>query len=162
MAAVPLEIVQATTPDNIAGARKLILEYAEFLGESLRFQDFDREIEELPGKYAPPAGSLLVAREGEEPAGCGAFRPLETGICEMKRVYVRPAFRGRHLGIRLVKQLIAEATLAGYARMRLDTIPAKLPEATSLYRGLGFVEIPAYYENPIRGVVYFELRLGQG
>jgi len=153
-----LDIVQATSED-LAGIRVLFLEYATFLGVSLNFQDFDSEIEGLPGKYAPPTGSLLLAREADTPAGCGAFRPLAEAMCEMKRLYVRPEFRGRGLGRKLATQLIAEAMAAGYSGMRLDTIPAKLPEATRLYVKLGFVEIPAYYENPIPGVTYFELKL---
>ena len=154
-----LEMVHATSAEDLAGIRVLFLEYAAFLGVSLNFQDFEGEIEGLPGKYAPPTGSLLLVREGDKPAGCGAFRQLTEDICEMKRLYVRPEFRGRGLGRKLATQLIAEAMAAGYSSMRLDTIPAKLPEATSLYGRLGFVEIPAYYENPIPGVVYFELKL---
>ena len=159
METMALEMVHATSAEDLAGIRVLFLEYAAFLGVSLNFQDFEGEIEGLPGKYAPPTGSLLLVREGDKPAGCGAFRRLAEDICEMKRLYVRPEFRGRGLGRKLATQLIAEAMAAGYSSMRLDTIPAKLPEATSLYGRLGFVEIPAYYENPIPGVVYFELKL---
>mgnify|MGYP001413982402 CR=1 FL=1 len=154
-----LEIVQSTSAEDLAGIRVLFLEYAESLGVSLNFQDFDGEVEGLPGKYAAPAGSLLLAREGDMLAGCGAFRPLAEDMCEMKRLYVRPAFRRRGLGRTLATRLIAEARAAGYSSMRLDTLPAKLPEATGLYIRLGFVEIPAYYENPIPGVAYFELKL---
>ncbi|HEX6512706.1 MAG TPA: GNAT family N-acetyltransferase [Chloroflexota bacterium] len=154
-----LRVIQATAAEDLAAIRELFLEYAAFLGVSLCFQDFDGEVERLPGNYAPPAGSLLLARDGDVPAGCGAFRPLAQGVCEMKRLYVRPSFRGTGLGRGLAAQLIAEAKTAGYASMRLDTIPAKLPEATALYRTLGFVEIPAYYDNPIPGVAYFELKL---
>jgi len=159
MEAMALDLVQAASTAELAGIRELFLEYAAFLGVSLHFQDFEGEVERLPGKYAPPGGSLLLAREGEVAAGCGAFRPLEGDICEMKRMYVRPAFRGQGLGRRLARQLIAEAVAAGYASMRLDTIPAKLPQASTLYASLGFVEIPAYYDNPIPGVAYFEFQL---
>lgn len=154
-----LEVVHAASAEDLASIRALFLEYAEFLGVSLCFQDFEGELEALPGQYAPPAGSLLLAREGQTPAGCGAFRPLAEDVCEMKRLYVRPEFRGRGLGRQLAEQLITEGTSAGYGRMRLDTIPARLPEASSLYASFGFIEIPAYYDNPIPGVAYFELDL---
>src|SRR5579871_5573458 len=107
MAAGSVEIIQAVSPRDVAHVRQLILEYAEFLGESLCFQDFDREIAELPGKYSPPTGRLLLAKDGGRVAGCGAFRPLEAGICEMKRMFVRQEFRGSGLGGRLARQLIA-------------------------------------------------------
>lgn len=149
----------AEVPEDVARARELFEEYAAGLGFSLCFQDFDQELATLPGKYAPPAGRLLLACCDDAVAGCGALRPLKPGICEMKRLYVRPAFRGRHLGRRLAETLMAEAKVIGYASMRLDTIPQKMAEAERLYRGLGFREIPAYYDNPREGVRYFELRL---
>jgi GNAT superfamily N-acetyltransferase len=144
----------AKSPAEIARVRELFEEYAASLGFSLCFQGFDQEMATLPGKYAPPAGRLLLARFGEDVAGCGALRPLESGICEMKRMYVRPAFRGQGLGHRLAEQLIVEAKVIGYAAMRLDTIPEKMAEAERLYRTLGFCEIPAYYDNSRKDIRY--------
>jgi ribosomal protein S18 acetylase RimI-like enzyme len=137
--------------------RTLFEEYAASLGVDLSFQDFERELAELPGEYVPPAGRLLLALDAE-PAGCVALRPFEPGVCEMKRLYVRPAHRGSGLG-RLLAQAIVEAGRdAGYERMRLDTLPS-MAAARGLYRSLGFVEIEAYRHNPIHGTTYFERAL---
>ena len=154
-----ITITVAESPEDMAHVQGLFEEYAAWLGFSLCFQDFDQELATLPGKYAPPGGRLLLARWGDAVAGCGALRPLEPGICEMKRVYVRPAFRGQGLGRRLAERLIAEAKVIGYVSMRLDTIPQKMAEAERLYLALGFREIPAYYDNPREGARYYELRL---
>jgi GNAT superfamily N-acetyltransferase len=155
-----ISIAVAESPEDISAVRELFQEYAAWLGFSLCFQDFDKELETLPGKYASPTGRLLLARCGGMLAGCGALRPLEPGICEMKRLYVRPEFRGRGLGFLLADRLITDAKLIGYGLMRLDTIPKQMAEANRVYRSLGFYEIPAYYDdNPQPEVSYLELRL---
>jgi putative acetyltransferase len=161
MLAAPQQILisVAESPDDIARARELFKEYAAWLGFSLCFQGFDQELATLPGKYASPAGRLLLARCDGALAGCGALRPLEPGICEMKRLYVRPEFRGQRLGLRLTQRLIDEARGIGYELMRLDTVPSQMADANRLYRSLGFYEIPAYYNNPQPEVCYLELRL---
>jgi GNAT superfamily N-acetyltransferase len=153
-------ITIAESPDDVAHARELFTEYAAWLGFSLCFQGFDQELATLPGKYASPAGRLLLARCDGALAGCGALRPLEPNICEMKRLFVRPEFRGLRLGLRLTERIIDEARSIGYEFMRLDTVPSKMADANRLYDSFGFYEIPPYYEgNPQPGVRYLELRL---
>jgi putative acetyltransferase len=151
----PLEGIRPAAADDLARVRALFEEYAQSLGFDLSFQDFERELAGLPGEYAPPEGSIFLAFLGEDAMGCAAFRPLGPGICEMKRLYVRPAFRGRMLGRRLAEAVISEAKRKGYRRMRLDTVPA-MKEAIALYRSLGFEPIPAYRPNPIAGAMFFE------
>ncbi len=146
--------------------RALFREYADSLGFSLSFQGFEEELARLPGDYAPPRGRLLLGYQAAEQggasvaAGCGGLRPLEAGICELKRMYVPPAFRGRGLGRLLAVRLIAEARQAGYRHLRLDTIDT-MKEALGLYRSLGFREIAPYRYNPIPGAVYLERDLDQ-
>ena len=152
-------IVPASSPAHIELARALFREYAESLGFSLCFQGFDRELAELPGEYAPPDGALLLAMDGEAALGCAALKRLAEGICEMKRLYVRPQARGKGLGRRLAEAVIAEARRIGYRTMRLDTIGATMQDAIALYRQMGFYDIPPYYANPIEGAVYLERRL---
>ncbi|MFI5114100.1 MAG: GNAT family N-acetyltransferase [Terriglobales bacterium] len=154
-----IDLIQATLPEHIEQARALFLEYARSLGFSLCFQGFDEEVKNLPGAYAPPGGRLLLARYAGHAAGCVALRRLEEGVCEMKRLYVRPAERGKSLGRMLVDRVIAEARQIGYERMRLDTIESSMQDAIALYRWRGFQEIPAYRENPIPGALYLELVL---
>ena len=154
-----LEIVLASEPKHVVQARELFLEYAGTLGFSLCFQGFDDELRNLPGAYAPPAGRLLIAFCAGDPAGCVALRDLGGGVCEMKRLYVRPVCRGKRAGGALVDRLIQEARSIGYTRMRLDTITSSMQDAISLYRRRGFQEIPAYRENPISGALYLELEL---
>jgi len=155
-------IEQAWTPSQIQLARELIREYADSLGVNLDFQDFERELQELPGAYAPPAGRLLLAYrsiEGaEQAAGCGALRPLTPEICEMKRLYVRPQFRGFGIGRALADAIIAAATQIGYRAMRLDTLP-RMTEAHALYCAMGFREIAAYRHNPVAGSRFLALEL---
>jgi ribosomal protein S18 acetylase RimI-like enzyme len=152
-----VEIVAAHGAEHIPIVRALFEEYATSLEVDLGFQGFEQEVAELPGEYAPPGGRLLVALD-PEPAGCVALRSYEPGVCEMKRLYVRPAYRGRGLGAELARAIVAAGREAGYERMRLDTLPT-MEAARALYRSLGFVEIEAYRFNPVHGTTYFELRL---
>jgi GNAT superfamily N-acetyltransferase len=154
-----IDLLQATLPEHIEQIRGLFLEYAESLGFSLCFQSFDGELKNLPGDYGPPSGRLLLARVGDSAAGCIALRKLETGICEMKRLYVRPSQRGRGLGRMLVERLIAEARAIGYERMRLDTIASEMQDAIALYRTMGFREIAPYSAIPIEQALWMELVL---
>ena len=154
-----VELIQATLPEHIEQARVLFLEYADSLGFSLCFQTFDEELKSLPGSYAAPSGRLLLAQYEHQAAGCVALRKLEVNLCEMKRLYVRPAYRGKGLGRILVERLITDARAIGYERMRLDTIPSSMQDAVALYRRMGFKEIPPYRANPIEGALYLELLL---
>jgi putative acetyltransferase len=155
---VGLRIVDGHTEDRLPAVRELFQEYAASLELDLSFQDFDSELAGLPGDYAPPAGRLLLALEGDDAAGCVALRPYERGVCEMKRLYVRPAFQGTGLGRRLAEAIVDAGREAGYESMRLDTLPT-MAAARGLYRSLGFAEIDAYRPNPVHGTTYFELRL---
>jgi putative acetyltransferase len=150
-----IEIIPATTPSHIQAIRDLFREYEQVLQVDLCFQGFEGELAGLPGKYDPPQGCLLLAFANDQPAGCVAMRPLAQGVCEMKRLYVRTAFAGQGLGKKLALTVIERAVAAGYARMRLDTLE-KLRPALGLYAGLGFRKCPAYYDNPLPGVVYLE------
>jgi putative acetyltransferase len=149
-------------PETVAEidmVRDLFREYERALGFDLCFQDFSRELAQLPGAYAPPEGWLLLATVGETPAGCAGIRKIGEAICELKRMYVRPEFRGKKLGRQLGMLLIQEAKRTGYEKLRLDTI-GTMVEAIGLYRSLGFRAIPPYYSNPIPGAMFMELVLG--
>lgn len=154
-------IVLADNRERIAAVRELFLEYASGLGFDLCFQSFEQELAGLPGDYAFPTGILLLALADDQPAGCVALRELEADVCEMKRLYVRPQFRGTGLGFDLVHWVIESAKAMGYARMRLDTVAPVMQKAVELYRRLGFVEIAPYRENPIPGALYMELDLSK-
>ena len=153
------ELLEARTPEDIADVRRLFRAYADWLEVDLCFQGFERELAELPGCYAPPAGRLLIARVGGEVVGCVGLRPLEASVCEMKRLWVEPGFAGYGVGRALAEAIVTAARQIGYRRMRLDTIPARMPAAQHLYAAIGFREIPAYYDNPLAGVVMLELEL---
>jgi ribosomal protein S18 acetylase RimI-like enzyme len=146
------------SPDDVEAVRRLFVEYQESLGVDLCFQGFDRELAELPGDYAPPEGSLLVARAEDCVVACVALRRLDPQTCEMKRLYVRPTQRGLGLGRALAEAVIAEARRIGYVRMRLDTLPS-MTEAAALYERLGFRDIEPYTENPVPGARFLQLEL---
>ena len=152
-------VLGEATPEDLAQIRRLFRSYADWLGVDLCFQGFERELAELPGCYAPPSGRLLIARVGGDVVGCVGLRPLEPGICEMKRLWVEPGFGGRGIGRALAESIVAAAREIGYERMRLDTLPERMPAAQHLYRSLGFREIPPYYDNPLPGVTMLELAL---
>lgn len=154
-----LRIEQVATPAQVKAARELFVEYAESLGFSLCFQNFDHELRTLPGDYNPPGGRLLLAYLNDEPMGCVAMHRWDEHACEMKRLYVRPAARGHALGRVLVERLIKEARDIGYKSMRLDTVEPIMNHAVLLYRDMGFEEIEAYRENPMHGTLYMELKL---
>jgi putative acetyltransferase len=153
-----VQINQVSRETEIAAARELFGEYAASLGFDLCFQDFDKELRELPGEYAAPNGCLLLAREAGKALGCVALRRIDGQICEMKRLYVRPEARGLKLGRKLAEAIIAEARRIGYHRMRLDTMP-EMGKAIALYRTLGFKETKAYRFNPMPGAIFMELEL---
>ena len=146
---------------DLAEIRELFLEYADWLGEDLCFQGFEGELAELPGDYTAPKGALLIARSADasaHPAGCIALRPFDEKAGEIKRLYVRPQFRGTGLGEKLAVRTLEVARAAGYKRLVLDTLD-RMDAAVRLYGKLGFRPIPAYYENPMQGALYFELYL---
>lgn len=149
---------EATEPHDYELAATLFTEYADALGVDLAFQGFEAELGMLAQTYQQPHGCLLLAKNEVSVVGCGAFRRLQAGICEMKRLYVRPALRGLNAGSVLAQALIVRARAAGHQSMRLDTL-ATMTSAIRLYRGLGFREIPAYYDTPLEGTLFLELRL---
>jgi len=152
-----IDIVQATTSDDIEHCRRLFRAYSTWLNVDLCFQDFEGELAALPGSYVPPRGRLLLAKAGAEIAGCVGVRPLEDNICEMKRLWVEPGFEGRGIGRGLAEAIVDIGRELGYKAMRLDTFPNRLKAAGHIYNTLGFKEIPDYYHNPLDGVVMFEL-----
>lgn len=157
-----IELVIADTPARIAAARTIFKEYAQSLDIDLCFQNFDAELADLPGDYAPPSGQLLLALVDGELAGCGALRGLaecdHANACEMKRLFVRPAFRRFGLGRVLAQQLLDDARALGYSSMLLDTLD-EMEAARELYASLGFEEVAPYYFNPIAGAHYLKADL---
>jgi len=153
-----IRISEALWPDDRATVEALFREYIASLAEDISFQNVDDELSGLPGKYARPGGVVLIARDGADAAGAGAYRMVEPGVCEMKRLYVRPAFRGSGLGRELANELIEDARTRGYRTMLLDTL-ASMSSARALYRDLGFVPVAPYYDNPLPGVMYMALEL---
>lgn len=158
MKTTALEIIDAHQDLYLAEIRSLFEAYRASLDVDLCFQQFDQELETLPGKYAPPMGCLLMARANNEAAGCIALRPLEDGVCEMKRLYVSPNHRGLKIGRKLVDALIKRAKDLGYKKMRLDTLPS-MARAILLYESIGFFDITPYCVNPTPGVRFLELDL---
>lgn len=154
------EFIRAESAENIDHARQLFREYEAWLEIDLCFQNFERELANLPGEYAPPAGRLLLAVANGQIAGCVALRKIGDGVCEMKRLFVRSEFRGKGLGHQLVDAIIRAGREIGYDRMRLDTLPPKMNDAIAIYRSLGFKEIEPYYDNPVLGATFMELNLG--
>ena len=155
-----IRISEARWPDDRATVTALFREYVASLAEDISFQNVDDELAGLPGKYARPAGVVLIARNAGEAAGAVGYRMVEPGVCEMKRLYVRPAFRGTGLGRELANELIADARECGYRTMLLDTL-ASMGAARALYRDLGFVPVTPYYDNPLPGVMYMALELSE-
>ena len=156
---VRMIIFPAHSSEHLGTVRELFMEYANSLEVDLCFQNFNQELSQLPGSYAPPDGRLFLAAEGITPAGCVALRKTADRICEMKRLYVRPAFRGKGAGRLLAQSVIHAARECAYHQMRLDTL-SSLKEAIALYESLGFQQIPPYYDNPSPLAVFMELRLG--
>jgi carbonic anhydrase len=158
---IATEIIQATSEDQISEARQLFREYQAWLEIDLCFQNFEQELAGLPGEYASPSGRLLFAVVDGRIAGCVALRKIAAGVCEMKRLFVRPEFRGQRLGRTLIDAVIHAAKEIGYERMRLDTLPPKMNHAIGLYRAIGFQEIEPYYDNPVPGALFMELELNR-
>ena len=152
------EIRPAKVPGELDAVRELFREYANSLGVDLSFQEFEGELDALPGKYAPPSGRLLLAWRSERAVGCVALRALDRNTCEMKRLYVRREARGMQLGRKLAERICDEARQAGYARICLDTLP-EMASAQALYQSLGFVPIKPYVFNPIEGTQFLALEL---
>jgi ribosomal protein S18 acetylase RimI-like enzyme len=155
-----IEVASAATPAEVDEARGLFQEYAAAVGIDLEFQGFAQELRDLPGAYVPPQGCLLLARVGRRLAGCVAVRPLNDDCCELKRLYVRPEFRGAGAGRALAVAAIERARSGGYTRMRLDTIPS-MTAARALYSKLGFLQVEPYRFNPVSGTSFMELALDQ-
>jgi putative acetyltransferase len=154
------EIVEASTAEQVEQVRTLFVEYRAELAVEHCFQSFDEEIASLPGVYAPPTGKLLLANVVGQPVGCIGLRPFPLeGCCEMKRLYVRPPFRGDKLGRQLAERIIAEARRLGYSSMRLDSHPPTMEAAIKMYRKLGFREVSPDPVVPVLGLIYMELSL---
>ncbi len=155
-----IAISEAATPHEIEAIHTLFQEYASSLDFSLGFQGFDEELAALPGKYSLPGGCLLLATSPSgQKAGCVGIRPIDASDAEMKRLYVRPDFRGFKFGKRLAEASMAFARRAGYATLRLDTISDRMAAADRLYRDMGFVETAPYYDNPVAGARFYALDL---
>jgi len=154
-----MKLIQVQSAEEIRLARELFEEYAAGLGINLCFQNFDNELATLPGAYVPPTGRLFLAVAGNDTAGCVALRKIADDVGEMKRLYVRPEFRGTGLGHTLTEAIILAAREIGYRRMRLDTLPGRMDRAIAMYRSVGFKEIGPYYSNPVESALFMELEL---
>jgi GNAT superfamily N-acetyltransferase len=155
-----IRIESGETPEFVATIRRLFVEYSESIEVDLCFQGFADELARLPGDYARPAGRLLLAFEDSQAIGCGALRPIDGSVCEMKRLYIRPAWRGKGAGGALINALVRSAREIGYRTMRLDTLPS-MKTAIAIYCSLGFKEIAPYRANPVPGALFFELDLNR-
>ena len=153
-----IEIRAAALPHDLPVVRRLFREYADGLGIDLAFQDFEAELAALPGRYAPPAGRILLAWLGDAAVGCVALRRVSDDTCEMKRLYVQPEVRGERLGRRLAERICEEARAAGYARICLDTIPS-MAAAVGLYTSLGFSPTAPYVFNPVPDALFLAREL---
>ena len=160
MRETPLVVAEARWPADRDAVESVFREYVGSLAEDISFQNVDDELAGLPGKYARPTGVVLIARDGDTTAGAIAYRMVEPGVCEMKRLYVRPAYRGRGLARDLANELIEDARARGYRTMLLDTL-GSMKAARALYRDLGFVPVEPYYDNPLPGVMYMALELAE-
>jgi len=153
-----LKFIDVSTPEQINIIRNLFIEYEKVIGCDLCFQDIENELANLPGRYAPPDGRLILAEYDSKLAGCIALKRIGDDICEMKRLYVRSEFRGKKIGRILAEKIVADAREIGYLIMRLDTLK-RLPEAVSLYKSMGFIETKPYVHNPLEDVIFMELEL---
>ncbi|MED1943813.1 MULTISPECIES: GNAT family N-acetyltransferase [Brevibacillus] len=153
-----LSLVHATEDNEYKQARELFWEYVDSLGVDLSFQNIAIELQNIPGEYAPPDGCILLALGNEQPAGCVALRKIDEQVCEMKRLYVKPEWKGRGVGKKLALAILDEAKIRGYSLIRLDTLPTMEP-AIQLYHSLGFYPIEPYRFNPIEGTLYMEKKL---
>ncbi len=163
MPELSFQIIPVRTQGDLEATKTLFNAYAASLGINLSYQNFVAEMAVMPGKYAPPNGELLLARDGNGAAvGCVGLRPLaDDGVCEMKRLYVAPEGRGLGVGRALAEEIVQTARRIGFSEMRLDTLPS-LTAAIALYEDMGFVAIPAYYDTPIAGTLFFSLRFSPG
>lgn len=154
-----IKVFEAETLEQLEEARRLFREYEKWLALDLCFQNFEEELKALPGKYAAPDGKLFLISVDGAVAGCVALRKLEARVCEMKRLFVRGDFRGLNLGKVLIEKIIGEARRIGYEKMRLDTLPSRMPRAVGIYKSFGFREIAPYYETPHNETLFLELDL---
>jgi putative acetyltransferase len=154
-----LTIGRVVDEEELSTVREMFREYVASIDLDLEFQGFSAELAELPGKYTPPSGCILLAKVDGRSAGCVALRPLGEGVCEVKRLFVRPEYRGLKLGRKLGEKIVQEARDLGYGLLRLDTLSSRMGAAVSLYRALGFREIPAYCDSPFDDAVFMELTL---
>ncbi len=153
------DLIRAYSEKDLAEVAALFREYAAWLAIEMSSCKIEKTVSEFPGQYGPPDGCLLLARQDGRPAGCVALRRFDDDKCEMKRLHVRPAYRGRGIGKALAAEIIDEARRLGYRKMRLDSIADRMTEAVSLYRALGFREILPYGDHPERCTLFMELDL---